>query len=83
MTKPDLGVIPRQCRHCQGQLVCEVQILPSMIPSLAFEGGDQGIAPLEFGTVMVYTCLKSCWEPETTTHSPYKNEIIYLQAETL
>jgi hypothetical protein len=29
--------------------------------------------------VLVYTCLRSCWDDK----SLYKNELVYLQAETL
>jgi hypothetical protein len=63
--------------------VAEVQVLPSLIPSLKWVGGDTGATPLEFGTVIVYTCFKSCWEEGKTGRGLYKNELVYVQAETI
>ncbi len=79
LSKPEVGKIPQRCTSCQGRLICEVQVLPSIIPSLRLEAGDRGVTPLEFGSVLVYTCLRSCWDDK----SLYKNELVYLQAETL
>ena len=85
LSKPEVGKIPHRCPACQGPLLCEVQLLPSLIPSLKFEGGVGSETPIEFGSVMVYTCVKSCWQDKglNTNGLNYINELIYLQAETL
>nr|XP_022904214.1 programmed cell death protein 2-like [Onthophagus taurus] len=54
--------IPRSCSHCQGELVFEFQILPTLIPKLHLITDVAGFATrLEFGNVLVFTCKRSCW----------------------
>lgn len=40
--------------------MCEIQILPTIIPKLRLENNDS--APLEFGNILVFTCIKNCWD---------------------
>lgn len=73
-----LQEIPRKCQHCQGEMVFEFQILPTLIPKLRLvsDGHHEG-ARLEFGTVLVFTCRRSCW----STDSNVLREAIVLQSE--
>lgn len=49
-----------KCPNCGSDTIPEVQILPTLIPKLRLENGDA--APIEYGNVLVFTCLKSCWD---------------------
>lgn len=50
-----------KCQNCGGEVICEVQILPTLISRLRFAStGDP--APIEFGNILVFTCQKSCWD---------------------
>uniref|UniRef100_A0A1B6CVA3 Programmed cell death protein 2 C-terminal domain-containing protein n=1 Tax=Clastoptera arizonana TaxID=38151 RepID=A0A1B6CVA3_9HEMI len=69
--------IPRSCRHCKGNLVPEIQILPTIIPCLKLHDGTAG--HLEFGSVYIYTCKKSCWTPGDSS----KEEFVYVQCEKI
>ena len=87
-TYQNLAVIYIVARYSEKVLMYRPQILPSLIPSLRLEGSEEAATAVEFGTVFVYTCLKSCWgdSQETTNNADtahYKNEPIYLQAEML
>ncbi|XP_067665340.1 programmed cell death protein 2-like [Haliotis asinina] len=53
---------PRPCPVCGAARVFEVQLVPSLVPYLC-QHKEQGPV-VEFGTVLVYTCSKSCWEEE-------------------
>lgn len=49
-----------KCCNCGGELICELQILPTIISKLRLENNDS--VPMEFGNVLIFTCLKSCWD---------------------
>ena len=34
--------------------------MPTIIPKLTLANGER--VPLEFGTVLIFTCVKSCWD---------------------
>lgn len=69
--------LPISCRHCQGELVYEMQILPTLIQRLQLVGG--GVGHLEFGTVFILACRRSCW----TTGDNMKQEYIIVQREKI
>lgn len=69
--------VPISCQYCQGDLVPELQILPTLIPCLKLQGGGSG--HLEFGTVVVYTCRRSCW----TTSETKREEFVVVQCEKI
>ncbi|KAG4067032.1 hypothetical protein HA402_000023 [Bradysia odoriphaga] len=52
--------LPTKCQNCGHELICEMQLLPSIIPKLQFINGDP--APIEFGNVLIFTCVQSCWD---------------------
>lgn len=72
---------PNKCINCQGKLLFELQILPSLIPYLKIKCGDDhhGSGYLEFGTALIYTCENSCW----TEGDSYKYECVVVQEEKL
>lgn len=57
----------------------ELQVLPTLIPKLTLQPQNEEKFQIEFGTVMIFTCLKSCW---SSTDS-YREEHIIVQAEKL
>ncbi|XP_002711551.2 programmed cell death protein 2-like isoform X1 [Oryctolagus cuniculus] len=46
------------CGHCGSQRTFEFQLMPALVSML--QGANSGVS-VEFGTVLVYTCEKSCW----------------------
>ncbi|XP_075147850.1 programmed cell death 2 like trus [Haematobia irritans] len=65
-----------KCPNCNGDTICEVQILSTLIPKLKMQQSNEN-APLEFGNVLVFTCLKSCWD----TPDKMRYEKVLVQAE--
>lgn len=56
----------------------EMQILPTIIPKLRLQGVEENTGSrLEFGTVLVFTCSRSCW----STDSKIRDEEIIVQME--
>ncbi|XP_017041084.1 programmed cell death protein 2-like [Drosophila ficusphila] len=66
-----------KCQNCKGETICEVQLLPTLIPKLRFQLNGCN-APIEFGNVLVFTCLKSCWD----TPDLMRYEHIVVQSES-
>ncbi|XP_063911755.1 programmed cell death protein 2-like [Zophobas morio] len=65
------------CSYCQGEVVFEFQILPTIIPKLRLIGDANNSSRLEFGTVLVFTCRQSCWSTDTNL----KYETVVVQTE--
>ncbi|XP_021095413.1 programmed cell death protein 2-like isoform X2 [Heterocephalus glaber] len=59
LTHPILEVseVPA-CNYCGGQRTFEFQLMPALVSMLRNANSDLLV---EFGTVLVYTCEKSCW----------------------
>ncbi|XP_043250407.1 programmed cell death protein 2-like [Colletes gigas] len=68
-----------KCRHCGGEMTFEVQILPTLISKLMLQPRTEKKFQIEFGTVLVYTCIRSCW----STTDLYREEHVVVQAERL
>ncbi|KAL7728000.1 hypothetical protein ACLKA6_018924 [Drosophila palustris] len=66
-----------KCQNCKGETICEVQLLPTLIPKLRFQQNSCN-APIEYGNVLVFTCLKSCWD----TPDQMRYEHVIVQSET-
>uniref|UniRef100_A0A8D0GSW6 Programmed cell death 2 like n=1 Tax=Sphenodon punctatus TaxID=8508 RepID=A0A8D0GSW6_SPHPU len=47
------------CSNCGSNRVFEFQLMPALVSML--KSGDADLS-VEFGTVMIYTCEKSCWQ---------------------
>lgn len=78
--------LPTRCSYCGATAICELQILPTLIPSLKLVNEDKEISSsLEFGNVLIYTCLKSCWFPDSSDSSHdclgYRREQVFVEAE--
>uniref|UniRef100_A0A336MIW4 CSON002202 protein n=1 Tax=Culicoides sonorensis TaxID=179676 RepID=A0A336MIW4_CULSO len=67
----------QKCQNCGGDVICELQVLPSLIPKLKFENNEA--VPIDFGNVLVYTCMKSCWD----TPDKMRLEKVIVQQEEL
>lgn len=58
---------PKNCEACGARRCFELQAMPALIPSLKIEGcGKLKGAPVEFGTVLIYSCSASCWKEGDT-----------------
>ncbi|KAM6153379.1 programmed cell death protein 2-like [Erethizon dorsatum] len=54
---PEVSKVPA-CSHCGSQRTFEFQLMPALVSMLRSANSDLLV---EFGTVLVYTCEKSCW----------------------
>ncbi|KAM4614134.1 programmed cell death protein 2-like [Discoglossus pictus] len=61
MSPPAPASHPPPCRVCGGRRVFEFQLMPALVSMLHGAGKE---TLLEFGTVLVFTCERSCWAPE-------------------
>ncbi|XP_065201669.1 programmed cell death protein 2-like [Planococcus citri] len=72
---PELD-IPAKCKHCNGEMVFEMQILPTIINYLRLNGAGRAEKDiLEFGSVFIYSCQESCDKPDG-------EECVLIQMET-
>ena len=85
------------CKECGALCVFELQLMPPLVYMLQQYGkriektaamsSDQYLPlPLEkvveFGTVLVYSCLASCWEEATSTSLlTFREEIVVIQPD--
>lgn len=67
----------QKCQHCGCDVICELQILPTLIPKLRLDQAE--LAPLDFGNVLIFTCAKSCWD----TPDKMRLETVIVQQEEL
>ncbi|XP_053671213.1 programmed cell death protein 2-like [Anopheles nili] len=69
--------VPPYCQYCKNEMICEIQLLPTLIEKLRFEvNGDR--VPIDFGNVLVWTCVKSCWD----TPDKMRQELVLIQIES-
>ncbi|KAM9607287.1 programmed cell death protein 2-like [Trichechus inunguis] len=54
---PEVIELPA-CSHCGGRRIFEFQLMPALVSML--RSADLGLS-VEFGTILIYTCEKSCW----------------------
>lgn len=59
------------CEYCKGKRVFEFQVMPQLLNHV---GDDSIIGDLDWGTLAVYTCQKSCSEGPS-----YKREFVWKQ----
>ncbi|NXO41978.1 PDD2L protein, partial [Locustella ochotensis] len=62
------------CSNCGSSRVFEFQLMPTLVSMLQ---SDSDLS-VEFGTVLVYTCEKSCWP---TNHQTPLEEFIFVQED--
>lgn len=72
------------CSSCGGPRTLELQLMPALVSLLQWthdpcggSGKEQDVG-LEFGTVLVYTCTKSCW---TAGSMSAMEEVCLVQAD--
>lgn len=63
------------CASCGGPRTFELQLMPALVSLLQ---GQSSEMQLEFGTVLVYTCLRSCW---TSGSNKAVEEFCYVQSD--
>lgn len=69
--------IPTKCKHCNGEMVFEMQILPTIINYLRLNNvGRAEKDILEFGSAFIYSCRESCDTPDD-------EECILVQSELI
>lgn len=74
ISKPQAHLAVMPCGSCGGPRSLELQLMPALVNLLQRRmdngggggGGEQDLG-LEFGTVLVYTCMKSCWTAGSTS----------------
>lgn len=66
-----------RCKHCQAEMVFEMQVLPTLIPKLRLKGFEQRGSRIEFGTALVFSCSRSCWSPDASV----REELVLVQGE--
>lgn len=59
MISPDAASQPPSCLRCGAQRVFEFQLMPALVAMLQ---GSKTDLLLEFGTILIFTCERSCWE---------------------
>ncbi|XP_050099969.1 programmed cell death protein 2-like [Anopheles aquasalis] len=69
--------VPPHCQYCKYEMICEVQLLPTVIEKLRFAANGER-TPIDFGNVLVWTCIKSCWD----TPDKMRQELVLVQAES-
>ncbi|NXC20673.1 PDD2L protein, partial [Corythaeola cristata] len=62
------------CSNCGSNRIFEFQLMPALVSMLQ---SDSDLS-VEFGTVLVYTCERSCWP---TNHQTPLEEFIFLQED--
>jgi len=66
------------CRYCGSSTTFELQLLPSLVAQLRVEGEEVEGPPVEFGTVLIFSCLASCWG-----EGGPREETVIVQGETM
>ncbi|XP_077165753.1 programmed cell death protein 2-like isoform X1 [Paroedura picta] len=63
------------CYNCQSKRIFEFQLMPALVSMLKSRDEDLSV---EFGTVLIYTCEKSCWP---VNHPVSLEEFIFVQED--
>ncbi|XP_040264940.1 programmed cell death protein 2-like [Bufo bufo] len=61
MSPPDMASQPLPCTRCGAKRVYEFQVMPALVAMLQ---GSKADMLVEFGTVLIFTCERSCWEDD-------------------
>ncbi|KAK3799963.1 hypothetical protein RRG08_002378 [Elysia crispata] len=69
------------CPNCGGERIFELQLLPALLPWLQAEEIEDDVE-IDFGTVMVFTCKKNCWQDKSALNPPQlMEEVVVLQGD--
>ncbi|KAI3371341.1 hypothetical protein L3Q82_023550 [Scortum barcoo] len=74
---PNLAQMVSACGSCGASRTFELQLMPALVSLLRRKDGGAEVE-LEFGTVLVYTCTKSCW---TAGSGAAVEEFCFVQAD--
>ena len=69
------------CRHCDASLVFEMQLMPHLSQRLTLVQYPDNPNPIEVGTVIVFSCSKSCWD--SGQGGPPRQEYLVVQADLI
>ncbi|KAL7639466.1 UNVERIFIED_CONTAM: hypothetical protein RMT77_009967 [Armadillidium vulgare] len=72
---PSSPLVRKLCDYCGGRLIFEAQIMPQLVSCLRVKEFN-GIV-LEFGTVVIFTCMASCWAEGDVV----RQEVCFVQSE--
>lgn len=64
-----------KCHHCNASLVFEMQLMPHLSQRLTVDNQAASHQPVEIGTVVIFTCSKSCW------NGTLREEYLVVQSE--
>lgn len=79
ISKPpsNMTALVSACSSCGGSRTFELQLMPALVSLLQRKDGGSDM-PLEFGTVLVYTCKNNCWTPGSNSAL---EEFCYVQTD--
>ena len=86
MTKQEGIPLPAavMCRSCGAPNTFELQLMPLLVYLLQRAAGRTSVCrmahvhSIEFGTVLVYTCSKSCWNE---AKGGFRTESVFVQTD--
>ncbi|XP_043937859.1 programmed cell death protein 2-like isoform X2 [Protopterus annectens] len=73
---PAMNTLIPSCKNCGSSRVFEFQLMPALVSMLKTASNED--ISVEFGTVLIYTCEKSCW---TLGWQIPQEEFPYVQAD--
>ncbi|KAJ6666212.1 hypothetical protein lerEdw1_001117 [Lerista edwardsae] len=71
----DIKTAAPPCDNCKSKRIFEFQLMPALVSMLKTRAEDVSV---EFGTVIVYTCEKSCWPAD---HPTPLEEFLFVQED--
>jgi len=75
---PFLENIPH-CKYCSSKLIFEMQLMPHLSQQLKLINSKHDGTLTEYGTIIIFTCSKSCWNKSDPPHE----EFVVVQSELL
>uniref|UniRef100_A0A131Y5N9 Putative programmed cell death protein n=1 Tax=Ixodes ricinus TaxID=34613 RepID=A0A131Y5N9_IXORI len=77
ISRPPASWVVPTCANCGARRCFELQVMPALIPTLEIEGAHFKGCPLEFGTILIYSCSASCWSAQNT----WLEEVAFIQPD--
>lgn len=71
-----------KCKHCGSSCSMEFQVMPQLVYILqeSLRSHTQSLQAVEFGTVLVFTCDRSCWV-DGRAGNGFIQETVFVQPE--
>lgn len=70
-----------QCQHCGSSLIYEMQLMPHLSRRLTLPNFPDNPNPVDLGTVIIFTCSKSCWNNQEGSDSLPRLEYLVVQSD--